>query len=163
MSTSTLAIKHDPQPAPVVSAAPEPPPPPASKPRAQDPLWLLRAYKLFAAIGLGVINPVIRLCRGESSRQQLQELWHLLGIPLVAIAVFLFAWSQTSSRIQTSLGQIPGPIAVFHQAQSLWADHQAEREKAAVFYERQVKRNADKLAKNPNAEIRQVKYTGKPT
>jgi nitrate/nitrite transport system permease protein len=162
MSTSTLAIKHDPQAETVVSAAIEPPPPP-SKPKVQDPLWLLRACKFFSTVGLGFVNPIIRLCRGESSRPQLQELWRSLGIPLVAIAVFLFAWSQVSSRIQTSLGQIPGPMAVLDQAQSLWVDHKAEREKAAAFHERQVKRNADKLAKNPNAEIREVKYTGKPT
>ncbi|MET0535217.1 MAG: ABC transporter permease [Steroidobacter sp.] len=120
-------------------------------------------YRLFTTVGLGFINPIIRLCRGGNPRLQLQELWRLLGIPLVAIAVFLLAWSQISSRIQTSLGQIPGPMAVWQQAQSLWADHQAEREKAAAFHERQAKRNADKLAKNPNAEIRTVKYTGKPT
>ena len=163
MSTSTLAIKQEPQPGPVASAAPELPPPAPSKPKAQDPLWLLRAYKLFTAIGLGFINPIIRLSLGQSPRQQLQELWRLLGVPLLAIAVFLFAWSQLSTRIQTSLGQIPGPMAVLHQAQSLWADHKAEREKATAFYERQAKRNAEKLAKDPNAEIRAVKYTGKPT
>jgi nitrate/nitrite transport system permease protein len=162
MSTSTLALKHEPRSEPV--APPElPPPSPPSKAKAQDPLWLLRACKLFTAVGLGFINPIVRLCRGESPRQQLQELWGSLGIPLVAIAVFLFAWSQVSTRIQTSLGQIPGPVAVLNQAQTLWADHKAEREKAAVFYARQEKRNADKLAKNPNAEIRAVKYTGKPT
>src|SRR5688572_21237307 len=162
MSTSTLAIKHEPQPEPAVSAAAEPPSPP-SKPKTQDPMWLLRTYKLFTAIGLGFVNPIIRLCRGENSRQQLQELWGLLGIPLVAIAVFLFAWSQVSSRIETSLGQIPGPIAVLNQAHSLWADHKAEREKAVAFHERQAKRNADKLAKNPDAQVREARYTGKPT
>jgi nitrate/nitrite transport system permease protein len=93
----------------------------------------------------------------------LKQLWQQVGIPSLAIAVFLFAWSQMASRVQTSLGQIPGPMAVAHQAQSLWADHKAERAKAAVFYERQEKRNASKLAKNPEAEIRLVKYTGKPT
>ena len=163
MSTSTLAIKQEPHPEPVASAAPELPPPAPGKPKAQDPLWLLRVYKSFTAIGLGFVNPIIRLCRGENPRLQMQELWHLLGIPLVAIAVFLFAWSQLSTRIQTSLGQIPGPMAVLSQAQSLWTDHKAERDKAAAFHERQAKRNADKLAKDPNAEIRQVKYTGKPT
>src|SRR5687767_4386271 len=163
MSTSTLAIKQEPHPEPVASAVPELPPPAPSKPKAQDPLWLLRVYKSFTAIGLSFINPIIRLCQGENPRLQLQELWHSLGIPLVAIAVFLLAWSQVSSRIETSLGQIPGPTAVWQQAQSLWADHKAGREKAAAFYERQQKRNADKLAKDPNAEIRQVKYTGKPT
>jgi nitrate/nitrite transport system permease protein len=96
-------------------------------------------------------------------RLWLQRLWQQAGIPLLSIAIFLFAWSQMSSRIQTSLGQIPGPIAVAHQAQSLWVDHKAERAKAAAFYERQEKRNATKLARNPDAEVRLVKYTGKPT
>nr|WP_198683638.1 ABC transporter permease [Peristeroidobacter agariperforans] len=93
----------------------------------------------------------------------LERLWRQVGIPMLAIAIFLFAWSQAASRIQTSLGQIPGPIAVAKQAHSLWLDHQAEREKAAAFYERQEKRNAARLAKDPNAEIKPVKYTGKPT
>ncbi|GFE87949.1 ABC transporter permease [Steroidobacter agaridevorans] len=93
----------------------------------------------------------------------LEHLWRQLGIPMLAMAVFLFAWSQAASRIQTSLGQIPGPIAVAKQAHSLWMDHKAERDKAAAFYERQEKRNAARLAKDPNAEIKRVKYTGKPT
>lgn len=93
----------------------------------------------------------------------LQRWLRQAGIPLLSIAVFLFAWSQISSRIQTSLGQIPGPVAVAQQAYSLWVDHEAERAKAAAFYERQEKRNAARLAKNPDAEIRVVKYTGKPT
>lgn len=99
----------------------------------------------------------------EKARLRVAHLWQQLGIPMLAIAVFLFAWSQTASRIQTSLGQIPGPIAVAKQAHGLWLDHKAEREKAAAFYQRQEKRNAAKLAKDPNAEIRLVKFTGKPT
>ncbi|WP_414717521.1 ABC transporter permease [Steroidobacter sp.] len=122
-----------------------------------------RLLRFFATVGLGFINPVFRLCRGENPRQQLRELWNQAGIPLLAIAVFLFAWSQASSRIQTSLGQIPGPIAVAQQAYSLWKDHKAEREKAVAFHERQEQRNAARLAKNPDAEIRVMKYTGKPT
>ncbi|MBL8268992.1 MAG: hypothetical protein JNL55_21560, partial [Steroidobacter sp.] len=59
--------------------------------------------------------------RGKSLQPLMRELWQQLGIPLLSIAVFLFAWSQMAGRIQTSLGQIPGPMAVAHQAQSLWA------------------------------------------
>jgi nitrate/nitrite transport system permease protein len=163
MSTPTLAIRREkPSPA-VASNTPEAAPPAPVKAKKNEPLWLDRTLRLLATIGLGFINPVIRLCRGENPRQQIRELWRQLGVPLLAIAVFLFAWSQASSRIQTSLGQIPGPIAVAKQAQSLWADHQTEREKAAAFYERQEKRNAAKLAKDPNAKIKLVKYTGKPT
>ena len=163
MSTSTLAIAREQTSSAAAPTAPEAAPLPPPKPKAQEPLWLQRLLRLFATIGLGFINPIVRLCRGENPQQQLRELWRQAGIPLLAIAVFLFAWSQVSSRIQTSLGQIPGPVAVARQAQSLWADHKAEREKAAAFYERQEKRNATRLAKNPDAEIKLVKYTGKPT
>ncbi|HEY0942661.1 MAG TPA: ABC transporter permease [Steroidobacter sp.] len=164
MSTSSLAIAREQSSS---SAAQEVAPaaelPPPEKPKAQEPLWLQRLLRFFATVGLGFINPVFRLCRGENPRQQLRELWNQAGIPLLAIAVFLFAWSQASSRIQTSLGQIPGPIAVAQQAYSLWKDHKAEREKAVAFHERQEQRNAARLAKNPDAEIRVMKYTGKPT
>jgi nitrate/nitrite transport system permease protein len=93
----------------------------------------------------------------------LGALWRAVGVPLVAIALFLFVWSQVSSGIQTSLGQIPGPIAVWQQAQALWGDHLAERAKAAAFYERQKARNAARRAEDPTANVVVRKYTGKPT
>lgn len=89
--------------------------------------------------------------------------WGALGVPLVAIAIFLFAWSRLSAGIETSLGQIPGPMAVAHQAQALWADHVAERAKAEAFYERQQARNAARLAADPDVSVTLRKYTGKPT
>jgi nitrate/nitrite transport system permease protein len=52
---------------------------------------------------------------------------------------------------------------VWAEAKNLAADHAAEREKAATFYERQDQRNAERLAQDPNAEIKSRSYTGKPT
>jgi len=138
-------------------------PPAANAPRVRKPLALDRLYSVLEVVGLSFLIPVIRMARGESPRAQMKALWQLLGVPLVAILVFLFAWSQVASRIETSLGQIPGPAAVWSQAQSLWKDHKAEREKAEAFYERQRQRNAERLAKNPNAEVKIRQYTGKPT
>jgi nitrate/nitrite transport system permease protein len=89
--------------------------------------------------------------------------WQTLGVPLVAIGLFLLFWSRVSAGIETSLGQIPGPLAVLSQARALWADHLAERAKAHAFYERQRARNEARLAEDPNAEITVRKYTGKPT
>jgi nitrate/nitrite transport system permease protein len=97
------------------------------------------------------------------TRPQLRRLWQLLGVPLLSIAIFLFAWSRVSATIETSLGHIPGPLAVWQQAVALWADHRAEREKAAAFYERQAQRNEVKRAADPSADIVTRKYTGKPT
>jgi len=83
--------------------------------------------------------------------------------PLIAIALFLGIWGMSASQVQTSLGQLPGPTAVFEQASNLVDEHVAAREKEASFYERQEKRNAEKLVKNPDAEIKVRTYTGKAT
>jgi len=122
-----------------------------------------QAYGVLNVAGLGFLVPITRMLRGESPRSQLKDLWRLAGVPIVAMLVFLFMWSQMSSRIVTSLGTIPGPVAVWNQVGVLWADHKAEREKRVAFYERQDKRNADRLAEDPTAEPSKMKYTGKPT
>jgi nitrate/nitrite transport system permease protein len=141
----------------------EPLPPAANASRVRKPLKLDGLYRVLNMIGLGFINPIVRVCRGENPQAQLRELWQLAGVPLIAIGIFLFAWSRMSATIETSLGQIPGPIAVWHQTQALWADHEAERAKAGAFYERQAKRNEAKLRADPAAAIVTRKYTGKPT
>jgi nitrate/nitrite transport system permease protein len=46
---------------------------------------------------------------------------------------------------------------------ALLDDHRAERAKAREFYQRQEERNAKRLAADPQAEVRVVKWTGKPT
>ena len=83
--------------------------------------------------------------------------------PAIAMLVFLGLWSLSAQQVQTSLGQLPGPVAVFKQASNLVDEHIAEREKEAAFYERQEKRNAKKLEKDPNAKVKIRPYTGKPT
>ncbi len=83
--------------------------------------------------------------------------------PLIAIAMFLGFWSISAQQVETSLGQLPGPTAVFQQASNLVDEHYAEREKEVSFYERQHKRNAEKLEKDPEAEVKIRPYTGKAT
>jgi len=66
-------------------------------------------------------------------------------------------------RVVTSLGAIPGPAAVAEQAGVLWQDHLAERDKEAAYYERQEKRNAAKLAADPDAQVKWRSYISRPT
>jgi nitrate/nitrite transport system permease protein len=114
-------------------------------------------------IGLGFVGPLYKLVRGEDRAGQLRELWQLVGVPLVAIAAFLMMWSRVSAGIETSLGRIPGPVAVAEQAGVLWEAHKTGRAEAAAFYERQEVRNAEKLAADPAAEVTIRRFTGKPT
>ena len=95
--------------------------------------------------------------------QDYQEAVKGVVLPLVAFLLFLGLWSFSAARLETSLGQVPGPIAVWGQAANLVAEHRAERQKEVAFYERQEVRNQKKLAEDPNAKVRIRPYTGKPT
>jgi nitrate/nitrite transport system permease protein len=94
---------------------------------------------------------------------QPKDVWRSIGIPAMAIAVFLGLWSVAAASIETTLGRIPGPVAVWEQAHALWADHMAERARATAFYEGQAQRNAAIRARNPTAAIIVASYTGHPT
>jgi nitrate/nitrite transport system permease protein len=87
----------------------------------------------------------------------------IMLLPIIGIAIFLFIWSLTAQSIHTSLGDFPGPKAVSQQFSALYEEHVTEREKAVAFYERLAKRNAAKLAKNPDYVVKERSYTGKET
>ena len=99
----------------------------------------------------------------ENLMQGLSGLWRNLGIPSLSIAVFLLLWAQLSSAIVTSLGELPGPVQVYEEAQGLWRDHMAQMERREAFYARQDARNAKLLASDPTAKPVYRQYTGKPT
>jgi nitrate/nitrite transport system permease protein len=113
--------------------------------------------------GLTWFVPLLKMAAGENPTTQAKELWKVMGIPILAFAIFLFLWGQLSSSIVTSLGEIPGPTAVWSETKGLWAEHTREREKEQAFYQRQEERNASRLEQDPNAEVRIRLYTGKPT
>lgn len=86
-----------------------------------------------------------------------------IGLPLLGFAVFLMLWQIGAARVQTSLGQFPGPTQVMTQAHGLYLEYREDKEREAAFYQRQQKRFEAAKAQDPNyvAEIRP--YTGKPT
>lgn len=84
-------------------------------------------------------------------------------VPFVGIIVFLFFWSVAAQNIETSLGNFPGPSAVVTQFKALYTEHNAAREKEAEFFERQEKRNAERIAADPSYVPKIRAYTGKET
>lgn len=112
------------------------------------------------------LNPIFTFSSRLSEinwADQPKLLMQKLGVPFVAIGIFLLLWGAIAAQIETSLGQVPGPAKVWEQTLVLIDEHKAEREKERAFYERQEKRNAKKLAEDPNAEVKIRPYTGKPT
>ena len=125
--------------------------------------WLNRASGTLEVFGLGFVVALLRIAAGESPKSQMKELWRQLVVPLIGIAVFLAAWSWAAPQVKTSLGAIPGPEQVWQQAQNLYADHLAEREKEAAFYDRQDARNEKLVAEGKSELVKHRSYTGKPT
>lgn len=114
-------------------------------------------------IGFTWFVPFVKLCSGDNPNQQVKAISLQIGLPSIAFLIFLGLWSLSASSIQTSLGVIPGPSAVWHESLGLLNEHRTERVKAEAFFERQRIRNEKKLAVNPNTDVKIRSYTGKPT
>ena len=99
----------------------------------------------------------------KPSRDMVVNRSRVLLFPLIGILCFLMMWHLAARQVETSLGTLPGPVQTFEQFKNLAVEHVEEREKAEAFVERQEKRNAAKLAKNPDAKVKVRPYTGKPT
>jgi len=117
----------------------------------------------FEVTGFTWFIPLVKLLAGDNPQQQLADLIKMVGIPVLAFAIFLGLWHIGAAKVVTSLGQVPGPVQVWEQANILVDEHYAEREKEVKFFERQEKRNAAKLEKNPDAKVKIRPYTGKET
>jgi nitrate/nitrite transport system permease protein len=138
--------------------------PPASMPlRQRLSAGLDRLERTLTPIGLGWIVPLLRLAAGDRPLEQLKAIWQGVGVPVLAILCFLALWGTLAPRVTTSLGTVPGPAEVWVQAKTLWADHVGERAKQAAYYERQEKRIAQALAKDPSADVKRRTYSGRPT
>ena len=122
-----------------------------------------KLINFFNLTGLTWFVPVIKIAAGENPARQVRELWLMMGVPIIAFILFLGLWSFSASKVNTSLGAIPGPIAVWQEIGGLVDAHYAERQKEAAFYQRQQARNEKLLAENPDAPVKKRPYTGKPT
>jgi nitrate/nitrite transport system permease protein len=83
--------------------------------------------------------------------------------PLFGIIVFLGLWQIGASHVHTSLGTLPGPVAVMKQAGNLYQEYRNEKAREAAFNERQKARKARFLAENPGQQFNVIRYTGQPT
>ena len=131
--------------------------------RARRFTMINKADAWFRVFGLSWLTPILKAAAGDNPRAQMGEIWRLLGVPLLAIALFLLMWGSLAPRVQTSLGAVPGPAQVWEQVGELRQDAIREGEKEIAFYERQDARNAALIAEGNEDRVRERIYTGKPT
>lgn len=110
-----------------------------------------------------VATPITNTVKAAKKQALLKKWAPAMILPMTGIFIFLVLWQMLASNIHTSLGLFPGPIQVYSQASGLLDNHFQEQEKAAQFYARQEKRNAETLARDPQAKVQTRAYTGKPS
>ncbi|PJE27499.1 nitrate/nitrite transport system permease protein [Pseudooceanicola antarcticus] len=119
--------------------------------------------KWLQVLGLAWITPILKAAAGDNPRAQAKDIWRLLGVPLLAIAVFLTLWGTLAPRVQTSLGAVPGPAQVWTEAVQL---HESAIQTAAdrrAFQERVDARNQRFIDNGQPEKVKEIPYTGAPS
>jgi nitrate/nitrite transport system permease protein len=109
------------------------------------------------------LKPLINIAKEGLSKNGLLSLLKAFTFPVLGLAMFLLLWQTASQNIVTSLGNFPGPVAVYQQTQSLISEHYEEREKVQKKFEKQRIRNEKKLAANPDAKVKWREYKSRIT
>ena len=117
------------------------------------------ADKWFSVIGLAWVTPILRAAAGDNPKAQVKEIWRLFFVPLLAILAFLLLWATMAPKVQTSLGAIPGPAAVWTEVVNLHQDAVRKAEREAVFMERVADRNQRLIDEGRGDEVKPVSYT----
>jgi len=108
-------------------------------------------------------HSLMNMFKIDFTKINIKSLFLAITMPFAGILLFLMAWSAAAPNIVTSLGAVPGPGQVWEQFSILIDEHNEERLREAAFYERQEARNAKKLERNPDANVKIRSYTGKAT
>ena len=83
--------------------------------------------------------------------------------PLAGIGIFILLWAMAAPMVKTSLGALPGPVAVAAQGVALAEEWQAGQADRAAFYAAQSERNAGLEAAGRGGEVRDFRYAGSPS
>lgn len=114
-------------------------------------------------LGLTWFVPPIKMLCGQDVPYEAKRFIRMVGLPLVAVAIFLFTWHALSGAVVIKGAKLPGPIEVTHAAGKMYADYQKSQ---ANYVEYQMS-FAQALKDNPEikeAELREMMpYTASPT
>ncbi len=104
--------------------------------------------------GLTILVPIIKMAMKDEPGKQLVELIKLIGLPIIALSIFFGLWGFASTKIQTSVGQLPSPSYVWSQAKAMMGDYRAEKVNKQEFkrYEEARESLNELLAKRRDLE-----------
>ena len=115
----------------------------------------------FQVLGLSWMTPVLKSRRGRQPAAQLGEIWRLLGVPLLAIAVFAACGRRLRRPCKHRLGRARTCAGLGTGRQLASGCIREGREKRVL--RTPGARNAEHIANGDTDRVRDRIYTGKPT
>jgi nitrate/nitrite transport system permease protein len=107
--------------------------------------------------------PTVRAARLAATIAAITKTGKSLIAPIAGILIFLGLWAALAPQVDTSLGALPGPAAVFDQGVALYSDYELTRQARSEFYALQETRNAALIEAGRGAEVQNFEYSGAPT
>ncbi|WP_442508798.1 ABC transporter permease [Novipirellula sp. SH528] len=89
--------------------------------------WRGTALRLCNVAGMPIFEPFVRLAAGEDPKEQFKGIAKFVLLPIVAIALFVGAWSLAAKTVVTESMQLPSPSATWQAGADLFAMHFAQR------------------------------------
>ncbi len=89
--------------------------------------WRGTALRFCQVTGLPILEPFVRLAAGEDPKEQFQNIFKFIVIPVLATVMFIGLWSVASSKIKTDSAELPSPSSTWAAAQELWHSHRAQK------------------------------------
>ena len=79
--------------------------------------------------GLPILEPFVRLAAGEDPKEQMVGIAKFILLPIVAVGLFLGAWSISAKAVVTDSMQLPSPTSTWMAGKELFAMHFEQKAK----------------------------------
>ena len=152
---------------------------PKKTPKKNRFSWV-RLSHTFEKLGLSFFAPYARLIAKDEPKKQLREIGLGLGLPALAIGIFVLFWGFCSKTVVTDSWKIPSPVETWAAFQGMQNFAASEKAKSLEFRDQmtkmaqpwQVKADQAKAAgdsakaadfKAKAKEYRNMRYPGPPT
>jgi len=125
---------------------------------------MLNKFLLYLNIlGLTWFVPPIKIICGQDVAYETKRFIRMIGLPLIAVAIFLFAWHAISGVVVIKGSKLPGPVEVSAAVGKMYGDYQKSQQNYVEYQASFVQALKD----NPGtteAELQQMMpYTASPT
>lgn len=89
--------------------------------------WRGKALRFCELSGLPILEPFVRLAAGEDPQKQMKGIAKFLCLPILAMGLFLFAWSLAARTVVTDSVKLPGPGETWQAGVQLFEMHSQQR------------------------------------